>query len=173
MAIAPGVVGRIGAARTLIGGQSIAAAGLLYLARVPFHAGYWTDLFPAFLAAGIGIGLSGVAVQIAAFTGVNDRVSGIAGGMISTAQEVGSALGLAIIATAALSVSGPSELASGGHSAVHALAQTAGFHRGALIAAGFDVAAALIAWLLLRPAERTAASLVLSESNAKPLARAA
>jgi MFS family permease len=167
------VVGRIGAAHTLVVGQGIAAAGLLYLARVPVHAGYWTDLAPAFLAAGIGIGLCGVAVQIAAFTGINDEVSGLAGGMISTAQEVGSALGLAIIATAALSVTGASELTGGRRSAVQALAQTAGFHRGALVAAGFSVAAALIALLLLRPAERTAASPVPSESDAEPLARAA
>ena len=173
MAIASRVVGRIGAARTLVVGQGIAAAGLLYIARVPLHAGYWADLFPAFLAAGIGIGLSGVAVQIAAFTGVDDEVSGLAGGMISTAHEVGSALGLAIIATAALSVKGASELTSGRRNAVQALAQTAGFHRGALVGAGFSVAAALIAWLLLRPAERTAASPVPSESDAEPLARAA
>jgi hypothetical protein len=45
--------------------------------------------------------------------------------------------------------------------------------RGALVAAGFSVAAALIAWLVLRPAERTAASPLPSESAAEPLARAA
>jgi hypothetical protein len=122
---------------------------------------------------GIGIGLSGVAVQIAAFTGVNDRISGIAGGMISTAQEVGSALGLAVIATAALAVSGASKPASGTLRAAHALAQTAGFHRGALVAAGFSIAAALIAWFQLRPAERTAASPVPNESIAEPLVPAA
>ena len=114
IAIAPRVIGRIGAARTLIVGQGFAAAGLVYFARVPLHADYWTDLFPAYLALGIGIGLSGVAVQIAAFTGVNNRVSGLAGGMISTAQEVGSALGLAIIATAAFSVSGASSKSASG-----------------------------------------------------------
>ncbi len=101
-AIAARVVGRLGAARTLVIGQGIAAAGLLYLSRASVHAAYWSDLFPAFLASGIGIGLSGVAVQVAAFTGVKDKVSGLAGGMVSTAQEVGAALGLAIIATAAL-----------------------------------------------------------------------
>jgi MFS family permease len=101
-AIAARVVGRLGAARTLVIGQGIAVAGLLYLSRASVHAGYWSDLFPAFLASGIGIGLSGVAVQVAAFIGVKDKVSGLAGGMVSTAQEVGAALGLAIIATAAL-----------------------------------------------------------------------
>jgi len=63
-AIAARVAGRLGAARTLVIGQGIAIAGLLYLSRASVHAGYWSDLFPAFLASGIGIGLSGVAVQV-------------------------------------------------------------------------------------------------------------
>jgi EmrB/QacA subfamily drug resistance transporter len=157
-AIAARVVGRLGAARTLVIGQGIAVAGLLYLSRIPVNAGYLSDLFPAFLASGIGIGLSGVAVQVAAFTGVKDKVSGLAGGMVSTAQEVGAALGLAIIATAALARSAEVTHAAGSQTAVRALAQTAGFQRGALVAAGFSIAAALAAGLLLRRAEQTAAS---------------
>jgi EmrB/QacA subfamily drug resistance transporter len=157
-AIAARVVGRIGAARTLVVGQAIAVAGLLYLSRTPMHAAYWSDLSPAFLASGIGIGLSGVAVQVAAFTGVKDKVSGLAGGMVSTAQEAGAALGLAIIATAALARSGQVTHAAGSQTAVRAVAQTAGFQRGALVAAGFSIAAALAAGLLLRRAEKMAAS---------------
>jgi EmrB/QacA subfamily drug resistance transporter len=171
--VAARVVGRIGAARTLIVGQAAAATGLLYLARAPQHAGYWADIAPAYLGLGIGIGLSGVAVQIAAFTGVNDKISGLAGGMISTAQEVGAALGIAIIATAAFSASGAPGAAGGTHTAARALAQTIGFHRGALVAAGFSVAAALAAGFLLRPAERTAAPVKPLESKTDPVRRAA
>jgi EmrB/QacA subfamily drug resistance transporter len=172
-AIAARVVGRIGAARTLVIGQGIASAGLLYLSRTPAHAGYWSDLFPAFLASGIGIGLSGVAVQVAAFIGVKNKVSGLAGGMVSTAQEVGAALGLAIIATAALARSAEVTRAAGSQTAVRALAQTAGFQRGALVAAGFSIAAALAAGLLLRRAERTAASARPQEPAPEPAPSAA
>jgi EmrB/QacA subfamily drug resistance transporter len=172
-AIAARVAGRIGSARTLVIGQGIAAAGLLYLSRTPVHAGYWGDLFPAFFASGIGIGLSGVAVQVAAFTGVEDKVSGLAGGMVSTAQEVGAALGLAIIATAALARSGQVTRAASSQAAVRALAHTADFQRGALVAAGFSIAAALAAGLLLRRAERTAASARLREPMPEPELRAA
>jgi MFS family permease len=172
--IAARVVGRIGAARTLVIGQAIAVGGLLYLSRTPVHAAYWSDLFPAFLASGIGIGLSGVAVQVAAFTGVKDKVSGLAGGMVSTAQEVGAALGLAIIATAALARSGQVMHGAGSATAVRAaLAQTAGFHRGALVAAGFSVAAALAAGLLLRRAEQAAAPARVPEPAPEPSLRAA
>jgi EmrB/QacA subfamily drug resistance transporter len=171
-AIAARVVGRLGAARTLVIGQAIAVGGLLYLSRTPARAGYWSDLFPAFLASGISIGLSGVAVQVAAFTGVKDKVSGLAGGMVSTAQEVGAALGLAIIATAALARSGQVIHAAGSQTAVRtALAQTAGFHRGALVAAGFSVAAALAAGLLLRRTEQAAASARLPEPAPEPAVR--
>jgi hypothetical protein len=171
-AIAARVVGRIGAARTLVIGQGIAVAGLLYLSRASVHAGYWRDLFPAFLASGIGIGLSGVAVQVAAFIGVKDKASGLAGGMVSTAQEVGAAVGLAIIATAALARSGEVTRA-GSQPAVRALAQTAGFQRGALVAAGFSIAAALVAGLMLRRAERAAAAARPQEPAPEPALRAA
>jgi EmrB/QacA subfamily drug resistance transporter len=172
-AIAARVVGRIGAARTLVIGQAIAAAGLLYLSRTPVHAGYWGDLFPAFFASGIAIGLSGVAVQVAAFTRVKDKVSGLAGGMVSTAQEVGAALGLAIIATAVLARSGEVTHAAGSQAAVRALAHTAAFQRGALVAAGLSIAAALAAGLLLRRAERTATPARLREPTPEPALRAA
>jgi EmrB/QacA subfamily drug resistance transporter len=172
-AIAARVVGRIGAARTLVIGQGIAAAGLLYLSQTAAHASYWDDLFPAFFASGIGIGLSGVAIQVAAFTGVKDKVSGLAGGMVSTAQEVGAALGLAIIATAALARSAEVTHATGSQTAVRALAQTAGFQRGALVAAGLSIAAALTAGLLLRRAERTAAAARPQEPMPEPELRAA
>src|SRR3984893_10265877 len=172
-AIAARVFGRIGAARTLVIGQGIAVVGLLYLSRASVHAGYWRDLFPAFLASGIGIGLSGVAVQVAAFIGVKDKVSGLAGGMVSTAQEVGAALGLAIIATAALARSGEVTRAAGSQPTVRALAQTAGFQRGALVAAGFSIAAALVAGLMLRRAERAAASARPQEPAPEPALRAA
>jgi predicted MFS family arabinose efflux permease len=172
-AIAARVAGRIGAARTLVIGQGIAAAGLLCLSRAPVHAAYWSDLLAPFLASGIGIGLSGVAVQVTAFTGVTDKVSGLAGGMVSTAQEVGAALGLAVIAAAALARSAEVTRAVGSHTAVRAVAQTAGFQRGALVAAGFSIAAGLAAGLLLRRAEHNATSARVQEPAPEPALRAA
>ncbi len=161
--IAPRVVGRVGVGLTLVIGQGFAVASLLFLARAPVHAGYWCDLFPGFLGLGIGIGLSGVAVQIAAFIGVKDSMSGIAGGVVQTAQEIGSALGLAVIATAAIARSNDVLRVGGTGTAARASAQTAGFHRAALVAAGFSVAAAIAAGLILRRAERAATSADPSE----------
>ena len=148
--VAARVVGRFGPAGTLVTGQLFAASGLLMLAQVPSDAAYWPDLFPGFVALGIGVGFSAMAAQVAAFTGVPESVSGLAGGMVETAREIGGALGTAVVATVAIAraneVLGPPTVAL-----------TEGFQRGALVAAGFNVVAALVAGVVLRRAERVAA----------------
>jgi EmrB/QacA subfamily drug resistance transporter len=168
------VIARIGARWTLVIGQGVAAVGLTYLSRAPATAAYWTDLFPAFVASGVGIGLSGVAIQIVAFSGVQAKVSGLAGGMISTGQEFGAAIGLAIIATAAVVQSATaSGVGASTRSVARTRALTDGFHRGALVAAGLCIAAALFAGLFIRAAAGTTASPGLDEPMPAPKAKAA
>jgi EmrB/QacA subfamily drug resistance transporter len=157
-AVAAKVVDRRGAAVALVIGQSSSAVGLLLLARVPADAAYWTDVFPGFLALGIGIGFSGMAAQVAAFIGVEDAVAGLAGGMVETAREIGGALGTAIVATVAIARSDELLGRLGDSPANRAVALTEGFQRGLLVAAGFSIVAALAAGLLLRRAERAAAA---------------
>jgi EmrB/QacA subfamily drug resistance transporter len=148
-AVAPRVVGRIGPGATLAIGQSVQAAGLLYLVRVPADASYWQDLFPAFLAFGIGVGASTIAVQVAAFTGIEARISGLAGGLVETAREVGGALGTAIVATVAIARAEDVLAATGTSELTRTLAVTEGFQRGSLVAAALSLAAAVAAPLLL------------------------
>ncbi|WP_063712721.1 MFS transporter [Nocardia concava] len=141
--IAPLILARAGAAWTLAIGQTAAAASLLWLVRLPAHAAYWPDLFPAFLGLGVGVGLSLVGVQVAAFIGIPESVSGLAGGMVETAREIGGALGTAIVAAVALAATRSDPTAF-----------TPGFHRGSLVAAGFAAAGVLASLIVLRPAER-------------------
>jgi EmrB/QacA subfamily drug resistance transporter len=155
-AVAPRVVGRIGPGATLAVGQGILTAGLLHLSGAPVDAAYWPDLFPGFLAFGLGIGLSAIAVQVAAFTGVEARVSGLVGGLVETAREVGGAVGTAVVATVAVARADDVLAAAGGGADARALALTEGFQQGALVAAGLSLGAALAAALLLRRAERSA-----------------
>jgi EmrB/QacA subfamily drug resistance transporter len=149
-AVAARVVDRRGAGTALVIGQVSAAAGLLVLTRVPVGAGYWADVFPGFFLIGVGIGFSGMAAQVAAFIGVPDSVAGLAGGMVETAREVGGALGVAVVGTVALARA-DDVLADGGAPAV---ALTEGFQRGTLLMAALSLAAATVAALVLRPAER-------------------
>jgi EmrB/QacA subfamily drug resistance transporter len=154
-AIAPRVVERFGAGTALVVGQLIVAAGLLHLSQAPADASYWADLFPGFLAFGLGLGFSVMAVQVAAFAGADDAVAGLVGGMVETAREVGGALGTAIVATVAIARA-DNVLAGGGAS--RAVALTEGFQRASLVAAGLSLASALAAGLLLRRAERRASA---------------
>ncbi|WP_280381286.1 MFS transporter [Nocardia wallacei] len=146
--IAPIVLARLGAGWSLVLAQASSAAGLLWLARVPVYAAYWPDLFPGFLAVGAGVGLSLVSIQVAAFVGIPEAVSGLAGGMVETAREIGGALGTAVVAAVAIAVArGVSE---GG-----AQALTEGFRRGSLVAACFSLVAVLAAVTVVRRAERS------------------
>jgi EmrB/QacA subfamily drug resistance transporter len=149
--VAARVVDRRGASTALVVGQLATAGGLLLLARVPADAHYWVDLFPGFVAIGLGIGFSAMAVQVAAFVGVENRVAGLAGGMVETAREVGGALGIAVVATIVVA---RTDALLGGGQTDRVTALTEGYQRGSLVAAGFAVAAAVVAGVFLRRAER-------------------
>ena len=155
-ALAAPVIGRIGAARTLAVGQVAAAVGLLLLAQAPADASYPRHLLVPFVLLGAGIGLSNVAAQVVAFVGVEDEVAGVVGGIVETAREVGGALGTAIVASVAIARADDVLAALGGAESGVPLALSEGFQRGALVAAGFSVAAVLVALGPLRRAERAA-----------------
>jgi EmrB/QacA subfamily drug resistance transporter len=67
-----------GVRRLLVTGLTLLAAGMLWLTRVPADAAYLTDLLPAFLLAGVGIGLCAPSAQIGALSGVAESTSGLA-----------------------------------------------------------------------------------------------
>jgi len=170
-AVAARVVDRRGAATALVIGQLGVAAGLLLLTRVPVDAGYWADVFPGFLLIGIGMGFTGMAAQVAAFIGVPNSVAGLAGGMVETAREIGGSLGVALVGTVALARANDVAAGAVGAGGVDpAVALTEGFQQGALLAAGFSLAAAVVAALVLRPAERRAAVGVAEPTEERPAA---
>ena len=77
------------------------------------NGSYFTDLFPGFIILGIGLGFTFVPISIAALAGVTGRDAGLASGLINTSQQIGGALGLAILTTVA--TSHISKLAPNGH----------------------------------------------------------
>lgn len=155
-AIAARVVGRFGAGWALVIGQTSSAVGLVLLARAPADASYWADLFPAFVLVGVGIGFSAVAAQVAAFIGVDDADTGLVGGMVETAREVGGALGTAVVASVAIARTDDVLATVTGDAGIGAIALTEGFQRGSLVAAGFNVVSVIVAFVVLRRAERAA-----------------
>ncbi|MBV9338517.1 MAG: DHA2 family efflux MFS transporter permease subunit [Solirubrobacterales bacterium] len=139
---------RFGAKPTLIGGLVLVAAGLLVFRRAPVNANYVTDLLTAMVLLGIGAGLVFPALMTLAMSGATAEDSGLASGLVNTTQQVGGALGLAVLAT--LSTTRTHALSAHGASSADAL--TGGYHLAFTIAAGLVLAAIAIGLVLLRPA---------------------
>jgi EmrB/QacA subfamily drug resistance transporter len=145
--VASQLVTRIGFKPPLIAGMLLVAGGLLWFSHVPATGGsFAANVLGPSLLAGVGFGLAFVPVTIAAVTGTEPREAGLASGLINTSQQVGGALGLAILATIADSRT-QSLLQGGVHST--AVALTDGFDRAFLVGAGLAVAAAILAAVLI------------------------
>ncbi|MDT3442641.1 MULTISPECIES: MFS transporter [unclassified Pseudofrankia] len=92
---------RIGTRPIIAGGALIAAAGMYYLSRVPVAGSYPTDLLPGLLVMSVGLGAVFVTVTTAANAGVPADKAGLAAGLLNTALQLGSALGLAVFSALA------------------------------------------------------------------------
>src|SRR5437870_12074943 len=153
------VVSNIGAriatklgARTLIAlGTLVLGAGMLLFLRTAPHSDYVTVRIPAMLVTGVGVGLAFLSVTMAATAGVPDLDQGIASGLIGTAQQVGMAVGLAVLVNIAGSVTRVSVPRGAG-------AVLAGYHEAFVIAAAIGfVAAILVLTVIQRPSALPAA----------------
>jgi EmrB/QacA subfamily drug resistance transporter len=84
-------------------GLVIAIAGLLLLTRIPVGGSYVTDVLPSLLLTSFGLGGVFVSLTLVATTGLEDEDQGLASGLFNTSQQIGGALGLAILSTIAAS----------------------------------------------------------------------
>jgi EmrB/QacA subfamily drug resistance transporter len=138
------LVTRFGFKPILAAGMLFVAAGLVWFSRVSVGGGFLTDIVGPSLLAAIGLGFGFVTSTIAAVSGVRSQEQGLASGLINTSQQIGGALGLAVLSTLATTRT-HDLIASGGASAAKAL--TAGFQSaflGGAIIAGLGVLATLI-----------------------------
>ena len=129
------LVTRVGTRPAYIAGSAIGVAGLVLLSRTGAHAGYAADVLPGLVIFGLGLPLVGVSNQIAAVAEIDHEHAGAASGIVTAAFQVGGAVGLALVSSAA--TSRVSHALAGGASQPDALA--AGFERGILVAAGIAV----------------------------------
>jgi EmrB/QacA subfamily drug resistance transporter len=137
---------RLGPKPVLIGGLSILAAGLYWFSHVSVGGSYLADILGPSLVCALGMGLAFVPLTIAAMSGVKADDSGLASGLMTTAQQVGSALGLAVLAAVATHTTG----------AAHTLtAMNSGFQHAFVGAAAISLLGALAASLLIRGAGDT------------------
>ena len=96
-------VNRVGVKPALIFGMSLLTIGLVYFTQVSVNGSYWTDLFPGFMILGLAIPFAFVPITIAALAGTSPEDAGLASGLINTSQQVGGAVGIAVLSTIAVS----------------------------------------------------------------------
>jgi EmrB/QacA subfamily drug resistance transporter len=123
------LIRRIGIRAVTFTGITMGTVGLLYFARLPAHGTYVRDLLPTIVIVSIGMGMTFVPLTLLATTNVQSEDAGLASGLFNTSQQVGGALGLAILSTLAASRTSHLLPHQGVASiAVHNAALTRGYH---------------------------------------------
>jgi EmrB/QacA subfamily drug resistance transporter len=147
--IASTLVTRFGFKPILTTGLVLTAIGLVWFSQVDAGGSYLGDiLFPSLIAA-VGLGFAFVPMTIAAVSGVDAHETGLASGLINTSQQVGGALGLAILASIANSRTDSLMSEAGGAAAALPNALTEGFQVAFIVGAGFAVLGAILSATLI------------------------
>jgi MFS family permease len=134
------------------------ATGLFLLSRVETDSSYLLILLPGTLLFGLGLTGSGIPITIAAVSGVPHSQAGLASGLISTTQQIGISIGLAVISTIAASVTANY---TGLVPAKEGMVR--GYQAGFLTAAGFALAGVILALVLLREKKTTTEPVIAGE----------
>jgi EmrB/QacA subfamily drug resistance transporter len=164
--VASQLITRVGFKPTLIAGLLLIAGGLVWFAQVSAPGGsYLGDvLFPSLVVAW-GLGLAFVSVTVAAVTRTRPDEAGLASGLINTAQQVGGALGLAILAAVA---NGRTDDAIESGVRNPAVALTEGFQDAFLVGAGLMLLAALLAGVMISSRDSREHAAAAQRGEAQP-----
>jgi MFS family permease len=161
--IASQLFARVGTKPVIVAGAVIVAGGLYWLSRIPVDGSYTTDILPGLLIVSLGGGGVFVGVTTAANAGVGEDKAGLAAGLLNTGQQVGTALGLAILS--ALATAHSHAVLRTGQETL-AQAATHGYGRALLAGAGIVLAGAAVA--LLAPNTRQTAPVFEEEPEDEP-----
>ena len=143
------LVTRIGFKPVFVSGLVLTAIGLAWFAQVSVHGAYVSDILLPSLIAAVGLGFAFVSMTIAAVAGVGPQQAGLASGLINTSQQVGGALGLAILVSVATSKTDSVMSAAGGAPSALPGALTEGFRAAFTVGIGFAVVGAILAAVLI------------------------
>jgi EmrB/QacA subfamily drug resistance transporter len=141
------MVNRIGYKPFLVAGPTVLAIGL-YVISVLMKVGghYWQNVFPGLVLIALGMGFSFISMTLASTSGVPRHFSGIASGVLNTSQQVGGAIGLAIL-SAVYASELKTQLA---HGTALPSAKIHGFQAGLHVGVGLAIVAAIIALLVVK-----------------------
>ena len=97
--VAQALTTRFGPRPVIVTGLLVLAASMVQYTQIPLHGHYWPDLLPAYLVFALGLAFAFVPVTIAALAQVAPREAGLASGLINTSQQIGGAIGIAMVTT--------------------------------------------------------------------------
>jgi EmrB/QacA subfamily drug resistance transporter len=163
------IINRVGYKPILITAPIVMAIGLFLLGHIPVGGTYYHDVFPGLALMATGLGLSFVSLTVAATTGISHREAGLASGLINTSQQIGGALGLAILTGVASHKT--SQLLAGRHPSQTLISQASvqGFHSAFFTGIIFTAIAAMAALLLIKqPKNKVTPGIHALEKQAEP-----
>src|SRR3954451_15817713 len=143
--LASQLVSRFGVKPVLVSGLLLTATGLIWFAQISVGGSYVSDILGPSLISAFGLGFAFVPMLTASVAGVEPHETGLASGLINTSQQVGGALGLAVLA--AIADSRRDSVLQSTHSLPSAL--TEGFQTPLTVGAGFAIVGAILAALLV------------------------
>jgi EmrB/QacA subfamily drug resistance transporter len=158
------LVTRFGFKPVLAAGMLFVAIGLAWFSQISVGGGFLTDILGPSLLAAVGLGFGFVTSTIAAVSGVEEKEQGLASGLINTSQQIGGALGLAVLSTIATSRT-DHVMASGGSSLHNALNE--GF-QSAFLAGSLIALLGFVATLVLIRSRDSRAHVELANAEAAP-----
>jgi EmrB/QacA subfamily drug resistance transporter len=159
------LVTRFGFKPILAVGMLLVALGLLWFGRVSVGGGFISDILGPSLLAAIGLGFAFVTSTIAAVSGVLQREQGLASGLINTSQQIGGALGLAVLST--IATSRTDDVLAGGASNLPG-ALTDGF-QSAFLGGAVIAALGFVATLILIRSRDSRAHAEMANTQAAPM----
>jgi len=148
--VASQLVTRVGFKPVLAAGMVFIALGLAWFSRVSVDGSFATDILGPSLLAAAGLGFAFVTTTIAAVSGVREHESGLASGLINTSQQIGGALGLAVLATIANSRTDDLVESAGGNPSTLPNALNEGFQSAFLGGAGIATLGLVLTLVLIR-----------------------
>jgi EmrB/QacA subfamily drug resistance transporter len=155
--IAQALVTRVGVKPVMAAGLALTAFSYLWYTQLPADGQFWTNLFVPYVASGFGLAFVFIPVSLAALSNLEERIAGVASGLLNTSQQIGGALGVAIASTVATERT--TALLADGDSRAAAL--TGGFNWAFWVGAIFALAGLIVTLVVLRrrdvPAEAATA----------------
>ncbi|HSW79175.1 MAG TPA: MFS transporter [Candidatus Saccharimonadales bacterium] len=146
--IVSNLVGKIGYKPPLVAGPLFIALGLFILSQIIKVGGdYWHNVFPGLAVFAFGMGLTFVSGTLTATSGIPKHFSGLASGLLNTSQQIGGAIGLAVLSAVAFSTI-RSDLAS--RTVMPLQAQVNGYIAGMKVGAILGLVAAIVVFLVVK-----------------------